>query len=178
MAVQELSPQPKTVISLLSSEIIFDNVAIDLDSIIAIGDEAQKLFQDSINLGTLCIGAEAVGCMTSCYLKTVEYTKTREQFEQPISNFQWAGTVATNGIGTDVIESEPPLQNFDVSWRPGTERIIIVFSDEYPQSFLVPKLNLEEVKNDLKHLTDYAIRYFKQILKSIKTKKIKHIKDK
>ena len=26
--------------------------------------------------------------------------------------------------------------------------------------------NLEEVKNDLKHLTDYAIRYFKQILKN------------
>ncbi len=70
------------------SEVIFDNVVIESDSLIATGDEAQSLFQDSINLGTLCIGAEAVGCMTSCYLKTVEYTKTREQFEQPISNFQ------------------------------------------------------------------------------------------
>ena len=30
----------------------------------------------------------AVGCMESCYLKTVEYTKSREQFGQPISNFQ------------------------------------------------------------------------------------------
>jgi alkylation response protein AidB-like acyl-CoA dehydrogenase len=26
--------------------------------------------------------------MTSCYLKTVQYTKEREQFDQPISNFQ------------------------------------------------------------------------------------------
>ena len=70
------------------SEVIFDNVSIEAVSLIATGDEAQKLFKDSINLGTLCVGAEGVGCMTSCYLKTVEYTKSREQFEQPISNFQ------------------------------------------------------------------------------------------
>ena len=35
-----------------------------------------------------CVSAEAVGCMESCYLKTLEYTKGREQFGQPISNFQ------------------------------------------------------------------------------------------
>tara|TARA_R110000824_G_C15225356_1_gene677985 strand:+ start:81 stop:2129 length:2049 start_codon:yes stop_codon:yes gene_type:complete len=64
----------------------------------------------------------------------------------PIGDLQWAGTTTTNGMGSNVIESEPPLQNFDISWRPGAERVIIVFSDEYPQSFLVPKLSLEEVK--------------------------------
>ncbi len=31
---------------------------------------------------------ESIGCMTACYVKTVEYTKSREQFDQPISNFQ------------------------------------------------------------------------------------------
>jgi len=65
---------------------------------------------------------------------------------QPISNFQWAGVASGGGVGTNVIESEPPLQNFDISWRPGAERVIIVFSDEHPQSFLVPKLSLEETK--------------------------------
>ena len=62
---------------------------------------------------------------------------------QPISSFEWAGS---GGIGTNVIESVPPLQDFDISWRPGADRIIIVFSDEYPQSYLNPKLDLETVK--------------------------------
>ena len=65
---------------------------------------------------------------------------------QPISNFQWSGVSGTNGIGTSVIESDPPLQNFDISWRAGADRIIIVFSDETPQSYLTPKLSVEEVK--------------------------------
>ena len=46
----------------------------------------------------------------------------------------------------NVVESSPPLQNFDVSWRGGADRIIIVFSDEVPQSYLVPKLDIEQVK--------------------------------
>ena len=62
---------------------------------------------------------------------------------QPMSNFQWSGN---GGIGTNVIESEPPLQNFDISWRAGADRIIIVFSDEYPQSYLNPKVSIENVK--------------------------------
>ena len=62
---------------------------------------------------------------------------------QPISNFNWAGAA---GAGTSVVESAPPLQNFDVSWRSGAERIIIVFSDEVPQSYLAPVLGIEEVK--------------------------------
>ena len=64
----------------------------------------------------------------------------------PMANFQWSGVASPGGVGTSVIESEPPLQNFDISWRPGTDRIIIVFSDEYPQSYLVPQLSLEDVK--------------------------------
>ena len=62
---------------------------------------------------------------------------------QPISNFVWPGAA---NFGTSVIESEPPLQNFDISWRSGADRIIIVFSDEMPQSYLEPNLNIEEVK--------------------------------
>ena len=65
---------------------------------------------------------------------------------QPMSNFQWSGAAGTSGIGTSVIESEPPLQNFDISWRAGADRIIIVFSDELPQSYLTPSLGIEEVK--------------------------------
>ncbi len=70
------------------SEISFENVQIDDSNIIASGDTATHLLMNTINLATLCISAEAVGCMESCYLKTLEYTKGREQFGQPISNFQ------------------------------------------------------------------------------------------
>ena len=70
------------------SEISFENVKLDKSNIIAIGNDAENLLKETINLATLCICAEAVGCMESCYHKTLEYTKGREQFGQPISGFQ------------------------------------------------------------------------------------------
>ena len=70
------------------SEISFENVEVDNSNIIASGDSATDLLMNTINLATLCVSAEAVGCMESCYFKTLEYTKGREQFGQPISNFQ------------------------------------------------------------------------------------------
>ena len=65
-----------------------ENIPNGFSNIIATGDEAENLLVEAINLATLCVSAEAVGCMSSCYLKTVQYTKEREQFDQPISNFQ------------------------------------------------------------------------------------------
>jgi len=62
---------------------------------------------------------------------------------QPIADFVWPNLP---GNGTSVVESAPPLQNFDISWRSGADRIIIVFSDEVPQSYLVPELSIEQVK--------------------------------
>ena len=70
------------------SEISFENVKLDKSNIIATGSDATNLLKETINLATLCICAEAVGCMESCYHKTLEYTKGREQFGQPISGFQ------------------------------------------------------------------------------------------
>ena len=70
------------------AEITFENVVINVESILGKGAEASNLLHTALNLATLCVSAEAVGCMISCYLKTVEYTKGREQFGQPISNFQ------------------------------------------------------------------------------------------
>ena len=70
------------------SEISLENVKLDKPNIIATGNDAKNLLKETINLATLCICAEAVGCMESCYHKTLEYTKGREQFGQPISGFQ------------------------------------------------------------------------------------------
>ena len=44
----------------------------------------------------------------------------------------------------DVTESIPKKDNFKLSWRPGADRVVIVFSDEKEQSFLVPEVTLEE----------------------------------
>jgi hypothetical protein len=63
-----------------------------------------------------------------------------------ISNLEWAGVNGSSGIGSKVIESSPPLQNFNISWRPAADRIIVVFTDEGPQSYLVPVLTIEDIK--------------------------------
>ena len=78
----------KTIDEKTCSEFTFENVSIQDSDVIATGNEAKNLINETINLATLCISAEAVGCMVSCYHKTVQYTKEREQFDQPISNFQ------------------------------------------------------------------------------------------
>ncbi len=61
-----------------------------------------------------------------------------------IADLEWLGVVQPT-IGSQVTESSPPLQDFAINWREGAERIIIVFSDENPQSYLVPKLVIDDV---------------------------------
>ena len=78
----------KTIDGQTCGELTFENVSIAKDSIIASGNEAEELFNKMMKLSILCISAEAVGAMNASYVKTVQYTKEREQFSQPISNFQ------------------------------------------------------------------------------------------
>ena len=78
----------KTIDGQTCAELSFENVSIDSESILATGDEAEAIFNEMINISILCISAEAVGAMNASYMKTVQYTKEREQFSQPISNFQ------------------------------------------------------------------------------------------
>ena len=43
------------------------------------------------------------------------------------------------------VESQPELQDFQLNWRDDAEKLIIVFSDEPPQSYLVPQITDSEV---------------------------------
>ena len=87
--VKGLSVQSfKTLDGQTCGELTFENVSLNSESILALGHEAASLFNQMVDLSILCISAEAVGAMTSSYMKTVQYTKEREQFAQPISNFQ------------------------------------------------------------------------------------------
>ena len=39
-----------------------------------------------------------------------------------------------------VIESVPPKENFIVNWRTEANHVIIIFTDERPQSYMFPKV--------------------------------------
>ena len=62
----------------------------------------------------------------------------------PLTNFEWDSTIGAPG---KTIISNPTIDNFNINWRPGADRIIIVFSDEDPQSYLDPNLTTQNVKD-------------------------------
>ena len=55
------------------------------------------------------------------------------------SQAQWA-----NRMG-----SHPELKFFKVNWRPNADRIIVLFSDEFAQSYLVPRVTTDQVYDAL-----------------------------
>ena len=71
-----------------ASELTLENVILPSSCLLGSEDEGFKPLEDAIDNATLGICAEAVGAMEVLYKTTVEYTKTREQFGQPIGKFQ------------------------------------------------------------------------------------------
>ena len=71
-----------------ASEITFENVSVSSDNLLGEEGNSLNLLEKSIDEATLAICAEAVGAMEVLYKTTVEYSKTREQFGQPIGKFQ------------------------------------------------------------------------------------------
>jgi len=45
----------------------------------------------------------------------------------------------TKMVGNAIQESIPELENFKINWRPNAKRVIIIFSDEPGQSYMIPK---------------------------------------
>ena len=77
-----------TVDAFRASEITLTNVRVGKDALLGTEGKGYALLEQVIDEGILAIGSEAVGCMEVLYKDTVEYTKTREQFGQPIGKFQ------------------------------------------------------------------------------------------
>ena len=42
-------------------------------------------------------------------------------------------------------ESVPPKDQFNLSWRPGADRVVITFSDEEAQSYMNPQITTQQV---------------------------------
>ena len=71
-----------------ASELTLENVSVPKDSLLGEIDAGFSTIENAIDLATLGICAEAVGIMGKMNEMTLEYTKTREQFEQKLSQFQ------------------------------------------------------------------------------------------
>ena len=63
---------------------------------------------------------------------------------QNISGNAPVDLVTAGWNGFSVEESVPPKDQFNLSWRPGADRIVIVFSDEPPQSYLDPQITVPQ----------------------------------
>ena len=61
------------------------------------------------------------------------------------SNISASANIDVSMLTWDDSISIPPKDQFKVSWRPGADRIVIVFTDEVEQSFLYPEILSDDV---------------------------------
>lgn len=75
-----------------------------------------------------------------------------------ISSLQW---IPGYGIG----ESSPPMKDFNVNWRTDADvkRVVIVFTDERPQSFMLPLIKQEILLDVIGKITNTKIYVFSQL---------------
>jgi alkylation response protein AidB-like acyl-CoA dehydrogenase len=70
------------------AQLVLDNVLVGADCVVGVPGEACDLMTTAIDEAIVAMGAEALGAMQVLLDATVEYTRTREQFGQPIGKFQ------------------------------------------------------------------------------------------
>jgi len=82
----------KTTYRLMDGQVVanirFNNVKVPASNAVCVEGEAAALIQSVTEDAMLALGSEALGVMGQLNSKTVEYTKTREQFGVKISSFQ------------------------------------------------------------------------------------------
>ena len=70
------------------SELIFENCRVPKENLLGTEGGAKTIIEDIWNLNRIGIGAQAVGIAQAALDASIEYSKTRVQFGQPIANFQ------------------------------------------------------------------------------------------
>ena len=75
----------KTYDGFVSGDVKFNNCKAEA---VFSTSNALEILEETILDGLICVSSEAVGAMEKCYQLTIEYTKQREQFGQPLSKFQ------------------------------------------------------------------------------------------
>jgi alkylation response protein AidB-like acyl-CoA dehydrogenase len=71
-----------------ASEVYFENVSIPADALIGGEGAGLPLVEKVIDEATAAVCAEAVGAMRQLHAGTLDYSRQRKQFGQPIGNFQ------------------------------------------------------------------------------------------
>lgn len=71
-----------------AAQIRFDNVHVPASALLGAPGAALPALQQTVDRATLCVCAEAAGAMDTLLHKTVEYSKTRRQFDVSIGSFQ------------------------------------------------------------------------------------------
>ncbi len=56
--------------------------------------------------------------------------------------------------------SNPPKEHWKVNWRPEANRVVIVFTDEDPQSWLIPKISNNNIDKMVKTIEDLNMYVF------------------
>jgi alkylation response protein AidB-like acyl-CoA dehydrogenase len=77
-----------TVDGLRASEVFFENVSIPADALIGGEGEGLPLVETVMDEAIAGVCAEAVGVLRKLHEGTLDYTKQRKQFGQPIAQFQ------------------------------------------------------------------------------------------
>jgi len=77
-----------TVDGFRASEVYLENVAVPADALIGPEGQAAPLIQKVVDEAIAATCAEACGVLRKLHEGTLEYTKQRKQFGQPISSFQ------------------------------------------------------------------------------------------
>lgn len=66
----------------------FDQVRLAASRILGTLDQGADLLDFILDVGRICLSAEMLGSMQEAFDRTIEYLKTREQFDVPIGSFQ------------------------------------------------------------------------------------------
>lgn len=71
-----------------TSQIIFENCRVPVENRLGQEGDGFKIAMQTLDGGRIGIGAQAVGIAQAAFEEAVRYSKEREAFNQPISNFQ------------------------------------------------------------------------------------------
>jgi alkylation response protein AidB-like acyl-CoA dehydrogenase len=71
-----------------AARIVFDNVAVNADSVLGEVDQGFALLEDVLNIGRGAVASEMVGLSEEVFGRTVTYLKERKQFGKAIGEFQ------------------------------------------------------------------------------------------
>ncbi len=77
-----------TVDGFKAANLKFENVKVDAANLLGEEGKGLAILESVANESIVALGAEAVGALEVLYKKTVEYSKIRVQFNQPIGKFQ------------------------------------------------------------------------------------------